>query len=99
MKAVGGKQVFATCQRKEGELITKGGQAYTPAQMYQMAKQGIPVSSANCPTMQDGEPNPSWDITLERIRGVDPADLWQAQQDIRRKVKSAHRNDVAKYGK
>ena len=34
-----------TCTRKPGELPVRGDLAYTPAQMYEAAKAGVPISS------------------------------------------------------
>ena len=36
-----------TCTRKPGELPVRGDLAYTPAQMYEAAKAGVPISSQN----------------------------------------------------
>ena len=33
-----------TCTRKPGELPVRGDLAYTPAQMYEAAKAGVPIS-------------------------------------------------------
>jgi hypothetical protein len=46
----------------------------------------------------DGEVNPSWTVPIERDRGVDVADVWQAQQESRSKLRNAHRLDIAKHG-
>lgn len=64
-------------------------QSVTPAQMLDMAKQGIPISSDNAAAI-DGELNPSWDLPLEKQKHIDPADLWQAQQSVRKKIRDAH---------
>ena len=43
----------------------------------------------------DGEVNPSWEVPMERLRGIDIGDLWQSSQDIRRKFKKAISDDIA----
>ena len=87
------------CLRKENDLSVKNGLAVTPSQMYDMAKRGIPITTAN-QDMQfyDGEINPSWELPLDKIRGVDIGELWQSSMDARRKFKQAYKDDIAKYG-
>ena len=65
-----------------------------------LTERGIPVSSQNMPegSFFDGEVNPSWTVPIERDRGVDVADVWQAQQESRSKLRNAHRSDIAKHG-
>lgn len=72
--------------------------AVTPARAYEMAKQGIPVSTQNSANFTDGELNPSWEVPLERCRGADPAILWEQQMAIKRKAYAAHVRDMSKYG-
>lgn len=89
---------FAHCRVRPGDEATIPNLSVSPAEMMQMSENGIPVSSANAALFNDGSPNPSWDIPLDRTRGVDPADLWQARQSIRKKAKDGHLRDLAKYG-
>lgn len=81
-------------------LRTRQNLAYTPSQMMLLTERGIPVSSQNMPegSFFDGEINPSWTVPIERDRGVDVADVWQAQQESRSKLRNAHRSDIAKHG-
>lgn len=77
-----------TNRKKVLEVIPH--QSVTPAEMLVMAEQGIPISADNAAAFS-GEANPSWDLPLERQKFVDPADLWQAQQNIRHKVRDAYK--------
>lgn len=81
-------------------LRTRQNLAYTPSQMMKLTERGIPVSSQNMPegSFFDGEVNPSWTVPIERDRGVDVADVWQAQQESRFKLKQAHLNDIRAHG-
>lgn len=63
--------------------------AVTPAQMFEMAAHGVPISLQNASNFHDGDTNPSWTVPPERVRGVDMADLWQMQQSSRAKLKKA----------
>lgn len=63
--------------------------AVTPAQMFEMAAHGVPISLQNAANFNDGDTNPSWTVAPERLRGVDMADLWQMQQSSRAKLKKA----------
>lgn len=72
-------------------------QAVTPAQMLELAKQGIPISSQTAP-IEEGKTQISWEIPLDQRKHVDAAELWQQQQEIRDKVKRAHKRDRQAYG-
>lgn len=67
-------------------------QAVTPAMMLEMAKQGIPISADSAGAIT-GEINPSWHLPTDKLKHVDPAELWQEQQTIRQKVRMAHKRD------
>lgn len=84
-------------QRKPDELPVKDGLAITPSDMFRMQQQGLPISTANSASQYTGEKNPSWDIELDRLRGVDVADMWQASKTIHEKVRQAHNNDRKLY--
>lgn len=68
---------------------TRPNLAVTPSQMMEMAAHGMPISLQNSADFHDGDTNPSWDISPERVRGIDAADLWQLQQSTRGKLKKA----------
>lgn len=77
-------------RRKVTEPVTKGGLAYTPAQMMKMAEQGIPVSMGNASNFDDGVENPAWDVALDQLRGVDPATLWEHQQMVKERLRDGY---------
>lgn len=86
-------------QRAEGELEVFGNLAVTPAQMMKMAEKGIPISGQNLSMMpEEGSSNPTWDLPLDQIKGVDPAQLWEESQIIKEKARLAHIRDRHKYG-
>lgn len=69
----------------------QAGLSYTPSQMWQMTKQGIPVSSDNSLLpFYDGAVDIDFVPLAERCRGVDPASLWNMQQDAKKKAKKAY---------
>lgn len=73
--------------------------AVTPAQMYNMAKNNIPISAQNISFKpEEGEQNPSWDLPIDSVRGVDPATLWENNHILKQKAINAHRKDVKRYG-
>lgn len=79
-----------TCcpKRNREEVEPKAGLAYTPADMARMHAAGMPVNSANLVNQfYDGDKNPSFDVALERQRGVDPAELWEVSQTAKAKIK------------
>lgn len=78
---------FANPKRKESEVEPKSGLAYTPADMARMHASGMPVNNANLVNQfYDGDNNPSWDIPLERQRGLDPAEIWEQAQKSKDKL-------------
>lgn len=86
-------------QRHEDEIPVYGNLVVTPSQMLKMAEKGIPISSNNTSYRpEDGEKNPSFDITLDRLRGVDPAAMWEESQIIKQKARVAHNRDRQRYG-
>lgn len=83
-------QKCATCVREGDFLPTKPGLAYTPAEMLKLAERGVPISSATIDSnFFDGQVNPAWDVPIERQRGIDVSDVWQAQQDARSNLRKA----------
>lgn len=89
---------FAHCVSSGSDPITQPGLAITPADALRLTERGIPVSAVNASEFYDGDPNPSWTVPLERSRGVDPADAWEAQQTSRKRIRKAHLTDVEVYG-
>lgn len=87
----------ANCHRKSFEPIVQRGLAVTPAQMADMAAHGVAVSSQNAAQFNDGEIKPSWDLPIERKRGIDMADAWIASKDAQGKLRKAHAKDRALY--
>lgn len=96
-----------TCFRKVCHPKAKGfyprvqpGLSITPSEMMKLAEQGIPVSAqaGNLDAWNDGSTNPSWYVDSSRLRGIDPADLWQIQRSTRKKMRNAHFSDVEKFG-
>ncbi|MBQ8501022.1 MAG: hypothetical protein IJ494_01775 [Bacteroides sp.] len=92
------KRIVA-CKRKENELPVYGNLVVTPSKMLEMSEKGIPISSQNMAFQpSDGEQNPSWDLPLDRLRGVDPAEMWEYSQVIKQRAKRAHDVDRSKFG-
>lgn len=72
--------------------------AVTPGQMFEMAAHGMPISLQNAANFTDGYTGSSWFVPAEKVRGIDPADLWTLQQSTRGKLKKAMKaaKDAAK---
>lgn len=81
----------ATPIRKSSELVTKPDLAYTPADMARMYEAGMPVNSTNViGSFSDGSQNVQWsDLSLDRQRGVDIADVWTASKVSKAKITKA----------
>lgn len=91
--------ICTTCKRKKGELPVHGNLAYTPAEMFDMWKQGVPISNENMGTPTFESDQTVWNIPIERQRGVDIADVWQTQQTARKRMKQAGKRFVAEQRK
>ena len=91
--------ICAICKRKKGELPVHGNLAYTPAEMFEMWKQGVPISNVNMGTPTFESDQTFWNIPIERQRGVDIADVWQTQQTARKRMKQAGKRFVAEQRK
>lgn len=69
---------------------TRQGQAYTPAQMAKLTERGLPVNNINNQKCYyDGDQNATFHVGQERTKGVDVAELWEAQQVLRAKARKA----------
>lgn len=80
----------------KGDVIkTTQNLSVTPAQMFELAAKGIPITQGNVDNFFDGTENPSWDIPLYKQRNVDMSELWQAQQSAK-KVVSKFKKEVKK---
>lgn len=78
------------------EPVVRNGLAYTPADMARLTERGMPVNSLSASTLfTDGEVNPSFDITSDRTRHVDVADLWEEHQQIISRARKAQKAMVA----
>lgn len=63
--------------------------ALTPSKMAEFVDQGIPVSASQLNgDFFDGVSNPSWDVSIDLKRGVDVAEVWQAQKTARFNITS-----------
>jgi len=81
-------------------LPVYGNLAITPSQIEKMADQGIPVSSQNMAYIPDkqGEANPSWNLPLSDIRGIDAAELWEQSESSKHRIRNAHKRDRERFG-
>jgi len=93
---------FARPRRKEDEAVVQNNLSYTPSQMMEMAEQGIAISAQNVnpDNFFDGVPvnESTFNMPLERLRGVDVADCWQASMSAKKKAKEGLKNDIKQFG-
>lgn len=86
----GNKSHGAKCERCEHEEVVRQGLSYSPAQMASLTERGMPVNSMNTAVgFFDGEQNPSFDVSIDRQRGVDICDVWENHMQIRQKARAA----------
>lgn len=77
---------------------TVPGLSLSPSQVSKMAEKGISVSTQIANSFVDGSPNPTFDVPIEELRGVDVNDVWNASQDAKKRIISAHLKDKEIYG-
>lgn len=85
---------------QQEETKVRSGLSPTPAQMWDLMKQGKPISSFELDPklFNDGDPYQTYDIPLDQQRGIDINDMWNAQQDGKRKF-SQFREHMSKQSK
>ena len=77
----------------ETDVVVRNGLSYSPADMSKLTERGMPVNALNTGSVYiDGEENPSFDVTSDRVRYVDVCDLWEEHQRIRDKARVAARS-------
>lgn len=79
---------LARCKHSgDAATIVRQGLAYSPSQMAKALQEGRPISSPNIDRFfYDGKADPGFIVDLERKRGVDIAELWNEQKNIKSKV-------------
>lgn len=87
---------LSKCKRLENEDKVLDGQSITPAQMYSMAQQGKPISAHQLPAeyFDDGQPYQTDEIPIDRQRGIDVIDCWEASKDSQNKLNEFKKKGV-----
>lgn len=76
----------------------KTGLSVSPTQMAQMTSKGIPVTSQLAETFFDGTSDPSFEMDLTDLRGIDVNQIWEAEKTARKRLISANQKDIETYG-
>lgn len=80
---------FAMAIRHDGETEVLNNLAMTPAQMFDMAQRGLPITTRNLGVTYDqGYSNLDFVPPAEHRRGVDLADLYELRRDTQRKLRT-----------
>lgn len=86
----------ATLQDDEQQV--QSGLAYTPSDMRNMIKKGYPVAPQNLSddffSDTDFRPANNFEVDVFERRSVSINDVWETQQDSRKKVKQAHQQGL-----
>lgn len=79
---------LSSCKRLETEDKVLDNQALTPAKMYALAQQGKPISAQQMPSeyFDDGQAYQTYDIPVDRQRGIDVIQCWEASKDSQNKL-------------
>lgn len=92
------KNRLAFAKRKFSDVPVKGDLAVTPAQMARMAENGVAISSQIAGSFNDGETNPSFEVPMTQVRGLDIVDFWEAEKIARKNVKEHIKANESKFG-
>lgn len=95
---------YARPRRQSYENVVQNDLAVTPSMMMQAAERGVAITAANLSDSQffDGVPmseQQSFNLPIDRLRGIDVADCWQASESIRKKAKKGLQQDIKNFGK
>lgn len=78
------------CRTSEDDIIVREGLAYSPSDMARLNERGMPVNGLNAgKAFIDGEENPNFEVSTDRQRHVEIAELWEQHQIIREKARNA----------
>lgn len=91
------QRVVETKFRRD-EAIPEPGLAITPAQIDQLARKGVAVSSYNYGMQFQGIESHTDGVPPEFRRGFDKIDAWNLQQSARKKVNNSRIKDEKMYG-
>lgn len=79
---------FSIIKRHFGEQEVENGLAMTPAQMFDMAQRGLPITTQNLGvTYDEGYSNLDFTPPAEYRRGVDLGDLYEMRMDAKSKLR------------
>lgn len=78
--------------RTDDDIVVQDGLSLSPTQVAEMTRAGIPISPANGMQFYDGDRSLNFDPGLFGRRGVNMIDVWNAQQDSRRKLRDLARS-------
>lgn len=81
---------LSNCTRDITEEKVQNNLAITPGEMYALAQQGKPITTHQLPDdyFDDGDARQTYDLPIDRIRGIDVIDCWNVSKDSKAKIKS-----------
>lgn len=89
---------FAKKRISLDDIPVRPNLAVTPVQMARMTEQGVAVTSQIASDFNDGDTSPSFEVPIDRVRGIDVVELWESQKTARLHVKNHVDANVVKYG-
>lgn len=84
--------------RNDDDIVVHDGLSLSPSQVAEMTAAGIPISPSNGMQFYDGNRSLSYDPGLFGRRGVNMIDVWNAQQDSRKKLRDLARSTQVQEG-
>lgn len=92
------KRAFCKCKSLPSDEKVVPNLAITPSQMAKMVENGQAVTSQFQRDFFDGENNPSWEVPVDRMRGVDIVETWEEQKSARKHINDHRVANEKKYG-
>lgn len=85
--------------KHSANCVVKEGLSMSPSDVASMTERGFAVSSQIDESLfYDGDSTDVISVPLERLRGIDIAQAWEASQDAKKKFAKAQIVDKANYG-
>lgn len=89
------RKVYSSFVAVPADREVQNNLAYTPAQMFENAQRGIPISTnmLSDESVDLGTSDTGFDVPLEHQRFHDPAKLWQESVDLKKKFRGKIKQD------
>lgn len=91
------RRYHKTCSNCSESPLPPQNLSVTPSEIQALTERGVAASSSNSGLIfSEGSANPV--LTVDMMRGVDAAEVWNASKDAQANLVKAHKKDKEFYG-